>query len=195
MQKVSKGFYLGSIVGAFGISIVLSLIATVITMAGAQQRGSSGQGAAAGFSGLNALALLVALYGGIVGLVLLYKMWSAIQPASTTPGKAVGFLFIPFFNFYWAFRAYWGWAKDYNALRTSRNLQAPAAPEGLALTMCILILCSMIPCLGFLCALVNIVLIAIFFSKGIDGINAIASAPVVAAAAPAEPPPTAGPQV
>ena len=170
---------------------MLILIAVAINAASAA--GQEGRPPAA-TGALTALAWLAIIYGAIVGLVLLYKMWAAIQPASTTPGKAVGFLFIPFFNFYWIFRAYWYWAKDYNALRTSRNLQAPPAPEGLALTLCILTLCSIIPCLGVLCGLVNIVLMALFFSKGIDGINAIASAPVVAAAAPAEPPPSAGPQ-
>lgn len=37
--------------------------------------------------------------------ILHYQLWKAVPPqyAATTPGKAVGFLFIPFFNFYWAF--------------------------------------------------------------------------------------------
>ena len=43
----------------------------------------------------------------IFGLILLYKMWRQIpgREAPTTPGKAVGFLLIPFFNFYWFFIA------------------------------------------------------------------------------------------
>lgn len=56
------------------------------------------------------------LAGSILMFVLLYKLWSVVQDgqAATTPGKAVGFLFIPFFNFYWIFQAFWGLAKDLN---------------------------------------------------------------------------------
>jgi hypothetical protein len=38
----------------------------------------------------------------------LYRAWKCLQPgglARTTPGKAIGFLFIPFFNLYWIFQA------------------------------------------------------------------------------------------
>lgn len=54
--------------------------------------------------------------GTILMFVLLYKLWGVVQDgqAATTPGKAVGFLFIPFYNFYWIFQAYWGLAKDLN---------------------------------------------------------------------------------
>jgi hypothetical protein len=49
-------------------------------------------------------------------LVLLYNFWKILQDgyAAVTPGKAVGFLFIPLFNFYWAFRAFWGLAQEQN---------------------------------------------------------------------------------
>lgn len=40
--------------------------------------------------------------------ILLYRCWALVPPerAATTPGKAVGFLFIPFFNLYWNFVAF-----------------------------------------------------------------------------------------
>jgi hypothetical protein len=52
----------------------------------------------------------------VLQYILLYRFWKNIQDdfASTTPGKAIGFLFIPFFNYYWYFRAFWGLAKDSN---------------------------------------------------------------------------------
>ena len=48
------------------------------------------------------------------GLILLYKMWRQIPrwETPTTPGKAVGFLLIPFFNFYWFFIALGGLAES-----------------------------------------------------------------------------------
>lgn len=58
---------------------------------------------------------------GIITLVLtymyLYRAWEMIQrlPAvRTSPGKAVGFCFIPIFNIYWTFIAWYKWAHEYN---------------------------------------------------------------------------------
>ena len=47
---------------------------------------------------------------------LLYQCWNLIPRniASTTPAKAVGFLLIPIFNFYWMFIAYNRLGKDMN---------------------------------------------------------------------------------
>lgn len=55
--------------------------------------------------------------GAVLQYILIYKFWQVIQDgfARTSPGKAVGFLFIPFFNFYWMYVAYHGLAKDMNA--------------------------------------------------------------------------------
>jgi hypothetical protein len=66
-------------------------------------------------SGLCLLWIPAAL-GDILQFVLLYRLWKAIQNENsrTTPGKAVGYLFIPIFNFYWRFRAYWGFSKQAN---------------------------------------------------------------------------------
>jgi len=56
------------------------------------------------------------LAGAVLQYVLVYKLWQIVQDgfARTTPGKAVGFLFIPFFNFYWWFVAFFGLSKDQN---------------------------------------------------------------------------------
>lgn len=82
------------------------------------------------------------LFGVIVGLVYLHRAWTLLQPggAATTPGKAVGFLFIPLFTIYWRFIAYWKWSQDWNRITASyRNLAgAPRASEGLCLTYAIL---------------------------------------------------------
>ncbi|MBA4383965.1 MAG: hypothetical protein C0410_04460 [Anaerolinea sp.] len=49
--------------------------------------------------------------------ILVYKFWQVIQDgaAPTSPGKAVGFMFIPLFNIYWWFVAYWGLSKGQNS--------------------------------------------------------------------------------
>ena len=57
----------------------------------------------------------------------------------TTPGKAVGFLFIPFFNLYWVFTTYVGLAKDWNRVMASYpNLaHGPRLSTGLMTTYAI----------------------------------------------------------
>jgi hypothetical protein len=56
------------------------------------------------------------LYAIAIFHTILFKAWDLIQDGHprTTPGKAVGFLFIPFFNLYWIFQSTSGFAKDYN---------------------------------------------------------------------------------
>ena len=63
------------------------------------------------------LILILAFFAGFIAkLTLLHKMWSSIQFSKprTTPGKAVKYLFIPFYNYYWYFQVYQGFAQDYN---------------------------------------------------------------------------------
>ena len=65
------------------------------------------------------LAALVLQY------ILTYRYWQVVQDgfARTSPGKAVGFLFIPFFNYYWMYVAYHGLAIDMNGY-IDRHFQA-----------------------------------------------------------------------
>lgn len=67
--------------------------------------------------GLMCIFELPLLAGGVLQYILVYKFWQVIQDGytRTTPGKAVGFLFIPFFNLYWWFVAFFGLSKDQNA--------------------------------------------------------------------------------
>lgn len=65
--------------------------------------------------------------GVLIELLLYYKMWAAIQDGKTSisPGKAIGFLFIPVFNVYWTLNMLIGFAEDYNAFigRHSINIR------------------------------------------------------------------------
>ncbi|MFH1035790.1 MAG: hypothetical protein V1806_14875, partial [Pseudomonadota bacterium] len=83
----------------------------------------------------------------ILWMVLLSKCWKSIQfgpalsePARTTPGKAVGFLFIPLFNLYWMFQAVWGLAVDLNRFCAAHRIEAPRVNESLALATCVMAL-------------------------------------------------------
>lgn len=86
---------------------------------------------------LGAIILIVSV---VINLLIIYRMWTAVQDghASTTPGKAVGLLFVPFFNLYWIFKVTYGFARDYNSLVDRHQLSIPKLPAELFLTMCIL---------------------------------------------------------
>jgi predicted Zn finger-like uncharacterized protein len=70
-----------------------------------------------------------------IEMLLFYKMWAAIQDdkASISPAKAVGFLFIPVFNIYWALLMVTGFAEDYNAFIQRRTIKTKDLPMALFL--------------------------------------------------------------
>jgi len=94
--------------------------------------------------GVGILALIAAT---VINYILLYRFWSIIQDgkARTSPGVAVGFCFIPFFNFYWLYVAFVGLAKDMNVYLKERTINSPGISEGLALAWYIIAIISIIP--------------------------------------------------
>ncbi len=123
--------------------------------------------------GAGVIFLMVAY---IMALIVLHRAWALLQPggARTTPGKAVGFLFIPLFNIYWMFVAYYGWSQDWNRIRTSHSNLAnlPSASEGLFLTFCICAVVGIIPLLGIIASLVNLILLFVMTAKLCAVVNA-----------------------
>ena len=117
------------------------------------------------------------LYGASIWYVLLYKAWQVIQDgdASTTPDKAVGFIFIPFYNFYWIFKAWHGLARDYNRYLERCGLKAPKMKEGLFLAFSILFICITVPVLNYIAGLPFLVIFTITSNETIDGVNALLS--------------------
>jgi hypothetical protein len=193
MQKANKNFYVGAfLAGSLG-QLIIWEITQVLSMAYPQLRLI--------LPVLILPANLLAIFSAVVIFILVYKMWAAIQGrgARTTAGRALGFMFIPLFNFYWLFQVYWGWTKDYNRIRESDNVELPSMPEGIALAVCILPILSM--CLMFaglifggwksfseeaavnvgiqasmLVSLINVILMALLFNRICDGINALVDA-------------------
>jgi len=122
--------------------------------------------------GLSAIASVVLF------CIILYRSWEQIQDghARTTPGKAVGFLFIPFFNLYWIFEAYTGFVRDSNAYIQRYGLPVKAQDEGLATATCVLTLLCIIPYLnvvtGLALFILQIILIKNFKDTAVDLIRA-----------------------
>lgn len=72
-------------------------------------------------------------------------------------GRAVGFLFIPFFNLYWVFPSYQTLSQLLNRLMAQpRYATGRPTNTGMATAYCILNICSIIPYLGSCIGLVNI---------------------------------------
>ena len=91
-------------------------------------------------------ALFLLVFHAILSWIYINRAWSHIQElgtARTTPGKAVGFLFIPFFNIYWYFVCFFGWAEDYNQyIREMGADHIKPVSSGFILAHCILNLLS-----------------------------------------------------
>lgn len=87
------------------------------------------------------LGLLASIPMLVFHALILHRGWKSVQDgaAATTPGKAVGYWFIPFFNLYWNFVAHVGLIKEFNRLAEARGRQEQKVSEGFALTYCILI--------------------------------------------------------
>jgi hypothetical protein len=113
------------------------------------------------------IGVFTAIAAGVIGYILLYRYWQVIQDGNvrTTPGKAVGYSFIPFFNFYWIFTSFHGLAQDMNRYCRERNIQAPVVNEQLALWYCILVLCSIIPYLNFVTGIAVLVIYIILLNS------------------------------
>jgi hypothetical protein len=104
--------------------------------------------------GLSAIASMVLFY------IILYRNWQLIQDgyARTTPGRAVGFQFIPFYNLYWIFEAYPGLIRDTNAYIQRHALPIKLQDAGLATAFCVLTLLCMVPYLNYAAAIALIVI-------------------------------------
>lgn len=100
----------------------------------------------------------------VLQLILLYKFWKLVpaDEAETTPGKAVGFLFIPFFNIYWSFVAWYDLAKHYDRFE---DQSGSSATSTVALWSLITSLCGWIPYVGFFFSIASLVLSIILLAR------------------------------
>ena len=166
---MKKSFYIGSIAGAGILGIVLLIVGGI-------------EGRTEGFS---LFGYLMVMYAMIVALGMWYKAWQAIQDghARTTPGMAIVFLFIPIFNFYWCFQAFWGFAKDYNSYISRHGISIPELPSGLFLAYSIFYLVFILLGLGLgftaqlkvvkVGILISLVILAVIANKICDAVNAL----------------------
>jgi hypothetical protein len=115
----------------------------------------------------------------ILPLVVIYKMWASISDgnhARMSAGKAIGFLFIPFFNLYWLFQVWGGFPTDYNNYIERHRLNISPLGSGIYTAYPVLIVLSVIPFLNILTSLAAVFVFLVIMSKTSDAVNRLADA-------------------
>ncbi|MBQ9344793.1 MAG: hypothetical protein IJT88_06230 [Kiritimatiellae bacterium] len=86
------------------------------------------------------LVLVLGILSLVTGAILHYKCWEAmpVDFARTTPAKALGYLFIPFFNLYWRFPSIGGLGGDCGAFALNKGRNDFNHLGALGLTLAIL---------------------------------------------------------
>ncbi len=107
--------------------------------------------------------------------LILSRMWGAIQDGQTpiTVGKAIGYLFIPFFNIYWIFKAWGGFPTEYNNYIDRYRLPAPRLSGGVYTIYPVLLLLTAFLYVPVL--LLPFVFLALI-AKTCDAVNALGNA-------------------
>jgi hypothetical protein len=125
-----------------------------------------------------ALVFLPTVILGIVFFCILhYQCWNAIPGPlrAITPGSAVGFLFIPLFNFYWAFVSWPKLGEGLADWQRSRGDHPTTAAHGLGITYGILFVLSwtlgLIPGLGSLIGIASLVIFFLFYRSVVATLN------------------------
>ncbi len=134
------------------------------------------------------LGFLLSIAGVVIVFMTLHAIWATIQPpprgrgiaglARATPAAAVGLLFVPLFNFYWAFHAIPGLATDLNRTLDQAGLPGVRASRGLGIAWCVCAVFAWIPYVGILIGLAGAVIVPMFFSRAINAANALRLAEV-----------------
>lgn len=114
------------------VKIPLIIMAGFLMMSATRSLNQSQAGMALA---LWATGIAVHIAGTVLSAILHYQCWKALPAGyrSTSPGKAVGFLFIPLFNFYWAFKSYPGLATGFAKYAEANNIQQIKNQKGLAI--------------------------------------------------------------
>ncbi len=93
----------------------------------------------------------------VLNCIFLFRLWqlaqmSDLQIKKPSPGKAIGFTFIPFFNLYWVFILYRNLALHLNHLTTDNKISVTLLTVGVALVVALGII---VPAGGIIVMIVN----------------------------------------
>ncbi|MGI6707074.1 MAG: hypothetical protein ACOX6S_12895 [Clostridia bacterium] len=167
-MKIRKNLLLSSTGIGLGLSPILLIYFIIQTY--------NRQAASLPYS-LLILGILFLLIGAAGVFVWLYQMWDFVQKGfpRTNPRKAVGFLLIPFYNFYWVFQAFWGFARDFNRYIELWVLDVEPLSELIFIALSVFTLAAWlfcwIPIIGQIFYIVHYVLLLKCMSQSIDAVQ------------------------
>lgn len=167
------GFSIAALVCSFIGGIVCSLMEGLTSFRGVVSSGSMDTDELVrqivAYLSVMALCLAPGWIFGIAALVFkcifLYRCWVLVPPerAATTPGKAVGFLFIPFFNLYWNFVAFYELGVFLETASGNRQPRQLAQAFAIA-SILILVLGCCCNMLGLVVAVLEILMLSSFLT-------------------------------
>jgi hypothetical protein len=151
------------------ISVAVSIIIKVVGLGGDEDTSSS-----IALAGLPLIVLAVVFMS-----ILHYKCWSALPERFrfTSPGKAVGYIFIPFYNFYWAFVTWPKMAEGLMQWQKSAGVVPNPNVSGLAITYAIIFICAstigLYPPVGLLINIADVVIFILFYKQVVEAMNGL----------------------
>ncbi len=167
-KGINPRIFAGALWGGILFEVVLVIVSEIVW--------PGPDGSAPDVVGPAALISLLALgFAQVYWLICLHRCWSALwaSTARTTPRRAVGFLFIPFFNIYWQFVAIKGLAEDANKFLANRRIRHHGIDTGLSNWLCILNIVSIVPCVGFVAEIMYLVLQTKLIYQWADFVNCV----------------------
>ena len=125
-------------------------------------------------AGIGFITAWAVLFGFYYGFHLLHLLWTLIpaDTARTTPGKAVGYSFIPFFTCYWSFLTYQGLAEDINKMLVQRSLQY-RVNENMGKTLAIFVCLFHVPVINIFAIAIAGVIWVLFLQSAKNGVLAL----------------------
>jgi hypothetical protein len=167
------------VTGAIGLYVGILYIGLVAEIGGFLSQSDAESNTSVGMFIFAAIVIIIA---SIYGWVLLYRMWRftiqsshrhGLIPSIDTPGKAIGYGFIPFYNFYWIFKTIGALPKELNAIARAKG-RPISMSVGLGIAVAVLTVISVIPYLGYVTAGINgFILIPIFMSQAFNMCNGL----------------------
>jgi len=170
---MSKKMYIGIYAASLGVWLLMIAAPGATFIFGVMQKNDYAVDTAIAYAaqfGIPAYLQLVIVHL-VFNFLILARMWSAIQDGQTTitVGKASGFLFIPFFNVYWIFKAWRSFPTEYNNYIDRYALPVPPLAGGMFVAYPILLLAGIlyVPLLVLPFVFISVI------SKSCDAVNAL----------------------
>lgn len=120
-----------------------------------------------------AIGFILLMIGMIFFYMIIFHVWKfiiekenyfGITPSIPTVGKAVGYLFIPVFNFYWLFKGIGKLPIDINSVAKRLELNK-FVPDNLGYGIALLSLIGFIPYVGYITSVINLLILLPLFVK------------------------------